>query len=47
MGSSEYNRAAPAEGWPDGPVVLGVAWEPSGQLIRAAAGPGGHDWAHI
>jgi nucleotide-binding universal stress UspA family protein len=37
MGSSESNRAAPAEGWPDGPVVLGVAWEPSGQLIRAAA----------
>ena len=37
MGSAEYNRATPPEGWPDGPVVLGVAWEPSGQLIRAAA----------
>ncbi|WCI09080.1 hypothetical protein PJ267_04150 [Arthrobacter sp. OVS8] len=37
MGPSEYNRAAQADGWPDGPVVLGVAWEPSGQLIRAAA----------
>ena len=37
MGSSEDNQATPAEEWPDGPVVLGVAWEPSGQLIRAAA----------
>ncbi|WP_144670070.1 universal stress protein [Arthrobacter sp. U41] len=37
MGSSEDNQATPAEQWPDGPVVLGVAWEPSGQLIRAAA----------
>ena len=37
MGSDDYNRPAPAEGWPDGPVVLGVAFEPSGQLIRAAA----------
>lgn len=28
----------PDEGWPDGPVVLGVGWRISGHLIRTAAG---------
>lgn len=28
----------PDEGWPDGPIVLGVGWNSSEHLIRAAAG---------
>lgn len=39
MGSSGYfPPAAAGRGWFDGPVVLGVAWEPSERLIRAGAG---------
>ena len=38
MGSSrDYRPPAAGKDWPDGPVVLGVAWEPSGHLIRAGA----------
>ncbi|MET1066349.1 MAG: universal stress protein [Arthrobacter sp.] len=38
MGSPDYLPPSGAdEGWPVGPVVLGVAWEPSGHVVRVAA----------
>lgn len=29
---------SPAERWPDGPLVLGVTWQPSVRLVRGSAG---------
>ena len=48
MGSSRYNhRSAAGREWPAGPVVLGVAWEPSGHVIRAGASLAARLDAHL
>lgn len=48
MASSRYTR--PSGGgheWPAGPVVLGVAWQSSGHIIRTAAGLAARLDAHL
>lgn len=48
MGSSRYSRPFTAGNeWPAGPVVLGVAWEPSGNVIRAGASLAARLDAHL
>lgn len=48
MGSFHYDRrSAAGNEWLAGPVVLGVAWEPSGRVIRAGAGLAGRLNAHL
>lgn len=37
MGSPEFFEFASDEGWPDGPVVVGVGWEFPERLARTAA----------
>jgi len=48
MGSSHYDRLSGAGSeWLAGPVVLGVAWEPSGHVIRAGASLAARLNAHL
>ena len=45
--SGHLRPSAADEGWPDGPIVLGVAWEPSEHLIRAGASLAARLGAHL
>ncbi|MET1022377.1 MAG: universal stress protein [Arthrobacter sp.] len=48
MGSSDSLRPSGAEwAWPEGPVVVGVPWEPDGHLVRVASGLAASLDAHL
>ena len=48
MGAFPHDRlSAVGQEWPAGPVVLGVAWEPSGHVIRAGASLAARLNAHL
>lgn len=47
MGSSRYSYPSAGQEWPAGPVVLGVAWELSGSVIRAGASLAARLDAHL